>query len=99
MEQVELVIVLGREGGQAVAQAAYPRWRSHAEWFTQAGVGSKDKGTVFCGLQNFNLWLKCDVSHRTKIAFVVGLDSWKRCESYWTNGVLEDRPLTLLFVI
>jgi hypothetical protein len=25
MEQVELVIVLGREGGQAVAQAAYPR--------------------------------------------------------------------------
>jgi hypothetical protein len=56
----------------------YTRWRRF-----------KGKCSVFCGLQNLNLWLKCDVStvvclmknHHTKILFVVGIESWKRREA------------------
>jgi hypothetical protein len=68
----------------------YTRWRRF-----------KGKCSVFCGLQNWNLWLKCDVSttaclmknHHTKISFVAAMRSWKRCEADWTKGVLGDHPL------
>jgi hypothetical protein len=71
-------------------RVTYTRWRRF-----------RGKCNVFCGFQNLNLWLKCHVStivcltknHHTKIAFVVGIDGWKRRETYWTNSFLEDHPL------
>jgi hypothetical protein len=98
---VELGIVVGSEGGKAVARVTYSRWRSLAEWYTEDGDCSKESAVLFVARKILICDSKYDVStvvcltknHHTKVTFVAGRDSWKRREVYWTDSVQEDHPL------